>query len=155
MGWTLVTPVAASGQTAILFSSIPNWVNEICVQYNLLSTNGTSNLTVILGDAGGLETNGYSCVVTNQSGTTASASASLTIVNQVETTSTFVGRVSLIRVAGNTWEMTGSLIDSALTRQFSSNGIKALSDTLTQISVTTGGGTNTFDSGSVSISYKA
>lgn len=147
-------PIAASGQTSILFTDIPAWAREINIDYILLSTNGTSNLGIMLGDAGGVENTGYSSTVTTQSGGTAGATASFAVANAVVAAATFCGSIKLRNPNGNTWVLDGNLVNTNGNTQFSSGGVKTLSDVLTQISITTGGGTDTFDSGSVAISCR-
>ena len=53
------TSVASTSGTSIDFTSIPSWVKRITVMFDGVSTNGTSNLQVQIGDSGGIENTGY------------------------------------------------------------------------------------------------
>jgi hypothetical protein len=59
MGPALSTEQATTSGTSIDFTSIPTWVKKITMQLVGVSTNGTSNLLMQLGDSGGVETSGY------------------------------------------------------------------------------------------------
>jgi hypothetical protein len=56
---TSATPQAATSGTFRDFTGIPSWVKRITVMVDGLSTSGTSNLALQIGDAGGIETAGY------------------------------------------------------------------------------------------------
>lgn len=60
---TLGTAVATTSGTAIDFTGIPSWAKKITVMLNGVSTNGSSNLIVQIGDSGGIEATGYLCGV--------------------------------------------------------------------------------------------
>ena len=155
----LQAAVAAASQTSIPFTGIPAWVNRVNIHFAGLSTNGTSSVTVRIGDSGGLENSGY-------------AGTSTTLVGTGSVTSTFVtgfaldfgsadtaaatrsGTMTLHRRGGNEWSCM-STVGLSNTAAFSTTaGGKTLSDTLTQLAVTTVNGSDTFDSGSVSISWE-
>jgi len=53
------TSQASTSGTSIDFTGIPSWVKRITVMFNGVSTNGTSNKQIQLGDSGGFETTGY------------------------------------------------------------------------------------------------
>jgi len=52
------TAATVSG-TSVDFTGIPSWVKRITVMFIGVSTSGTSNILVQLGDSGGVETTGY------------------------------------------------------------------------------------------------
>jgi hypothetical protein len=56
---TLGTAVASTSGTSIDFTGIPAGVREVKVSFVAVSTNGTSNMLVQLGDSGGVEATGY------------------------------------------------------------------------------------------------
>jgi hypothetical protein len=152
---TAKTAVSASG-TSIDFTSIPSWVRRITVMFTGVSTSGTSNLLIQLGDSGGIETTGY----TSNAGGYGSAAVASTIgllLNQQNTAAaTWSGMQVITLVSGNTWSSVSTLSNggTGTTSLQMSAGTKALSDTLTQVRVTTVNGTDTFDAGTINILYE-
>jgi len=53
------TAVASTSNTSIDFTSIPAGVRRITVMFDAVSTSGTSNWLIQLGDSGGIENTGY------------------------------------------------------------------------------------------------
>ena len=53
------TKVASTSGTAINFTSVPAGVKRVTLSMQGVSTNGTSNHRILIGDSGGLETSGY------------------------------------------------------------------------------------------------
>ncbi len=159
-GIVLQTPVTASGQTSIPFTGVPSWVNRINVHFVGLSTSGTSNVTVRIGDSGGVENTGYSgsssAVGNGVTPATITFTTGFAISFGTADTSaaTRSGTMTLQRVTGNTWACSSvvGLGNAAVTSM--TGGDKTLSDVLTQLAITTVGGTDTFDVGSVSISWE-
>ena len=146
------TAVTASG-TSIDFTSIPSWVKRITVMFSGVSLNGTSSVLVQLGDAGGVETTGYL-------GGTSRVS---TVVGIDEPTNGFSiylsvaarsanGAIMFSNLNGNTWVCSGVVYSGAPTIQVA--GAKTLSDTLTQVRITTVNGTDTFDAGTINVLFE-
>lgn len=151
----LGTAVATTSGTAIDFTGIPSWVKRITVLLNGVSTTGTSNIIIQLGTAGSFETTGYDggswqanvTVTAYSSGfmlgnsNVAAANVKETLVlNLIDpTTNTFVGFG------------TGAVNSAGGGNAHIQGGSKSLSGTLTRIRLTTVGGTDTFDAGSVNI----
>jgi hypothetical protein len=157
-GITLGTPVAATSGTAVLFSGIPAGTKRITINFDVVSTNGTSNLLVQIGDSGGIETTAYNAAgarIASAAITTAGYSAGFGI-NSVLAADVLSGSLvlSLLDAATNKWTCTGGLGDDTNTRAYFVSGSKALSATLTQLRVTTVSGTPTFDAGAINISYE-
>jgi hypothetical protein len=152
------TAVASTSGTSIDFTSIPSWVKRITVMFNGVSTNGSSMPIVQLGTSGSPETSGYF------GGSTGLAAGTLQTIdyttgfafrNDSNSTRTASGQFvfSLLSSSTNTWVMTGGLyLDSAIAGI--SFGSKSLSGTLNMIRLTTVGGTDTFDAGSLNILYE-
>jgi hypothetical protein len=150
------TAVASTSGTSVDFTSIPSWVRRITVMLNGVSTSGSANLRIQLGDSGGVETTSYdvSGWYINSSGVADSTSASsgfdffgdagLAIVRN--------GVVQIVNLSGNIWLATGSINYSAIS--YGVVGTKTLSDVLTQVRITTSNGTDTFDAGSINIFYE-
>jgi hypothetical protein len=153
--FTLGTAQTTTSGTSIDFTGIPSWVKRITVMLNEVSTNGTSSVIVQLGDSGGVETSGYSGYSFEIKATPAGLAVSSGIIlNSPVASSTCDGIVTLVNITGSTWvatfvggDTTGAVCNVA--------GVsKTLSGTLDRIRLTTVGGVNTFDAGTINISYE-
>jgi len=156
---TLGTAQASTSGTSINFTSIPSWVKRITVMFNGVSTNGTSNYQIQLGDSGGVETTGYSSSSAFVGASTGGANSTtgLLINTSLNASNTFAGAIYISKLSGNTYVTTGSLIyESTSPTSFVvvSAGTKTLSDTLDRVRITTVNGTDTFDAGSINILYE-
>jgi hypothetical protein len=155
---TLATAVASTSGTSIDFTGIPSWVKRITVMFSGVSTNSTSFKQIQLGDSGGFETAGYLSSATNFSASsTGSATATTGFVLRsnlaaADLNGSFV--LTLLDSATNTWSCVGAASSSATVGQVLVSGSKSLSDTLTQIRITTVNGTDTFDAGTINIIYE-
>jgi len=156
--FTAGTAVASTSGTSIDFTSIPSWVKRITVMLNGVSTNGSSIQQVQIGDSGGIETTGYlgSCGYTRNAATPVTSAMTSGIGLSANSSSSDVihGQVTIASMGSNVWSMSfnGSLSSAAVTLNASSS--KTLSDTLTQVRITTVNGTDTFDAGSINILYE-
>ena len=154
------TAVASTSGTAIDFTGIPSWAKRITVMFNGVSTNGASIVQVQLGDSGGVETTGYTAMVSNVQTTTnttrgVTATTGFILQHASSAAEVLQGAVVLCLLGSNTWVCNGALYNSAGTAGINTpSGSKALSDTLTQVRITTAGGTDTFDAGSINILYE-
>ena len=152
------TAVTASG-TAVNFTSIPSWVKRITVLFSGVSTSGTSAFLIQLGDSGGIENTGYtgsgSNIGTGSTGITGST-AGFILVAAAVAANNYQGKVeiNLADASTNTWVSFGTLSRSSNDSISSSAGTKSLSDTLTQVRITTVNGTDTFDAGTINILYE-
>jgi hypothetical protein len=151
------TSQASTSGTSIDFTGIPSWVKRITVMFSGVSTSGTSNIQVQLGDSGGIEVTGYAGSYGGNSGTSiggaAYAGAGFVVTNAVTAASNIQGQLILSLIGSNAWVGTGN---TARADSYSSwtAGAKTLSDTLTQVRITTVNGTDTFDAGSINILYE-
>jgi hypothetical protein len=149
------TAQASTSGTAIDFTSIPSWVRRITVILNAVSTNGTSLPIIQIGTSSGVETTGY--LSTAQDGAASGSSTTGYLISRLITTSSsFTGNAVLCKVEGNTWICSG---DIAVQPASSANvesiaGSKTLAGTLDRVRITTEGGVNTFDVGSINIFYE-
>jgi hypothetical protein len=156
---TLATSVATTSGTSIDFTGIPPWVKRITVILNGVSTNGTANLFLYLGDSGGFETSNYTVnsFFTTSAGSisaafpTGSPNGFVWFYGNAANANT--GHWILTNISGNIWIATHQGL-SAITNYVAGAGLKTLSDTLTQIRLTTANGTDTFDAGEVNIMYE-
>jgi hypothetical protein len=149
---TAGTAVASTSGTSIDFTSIPSWVKRITVMFAGVSTNGTSNLLIQLGDSGGIETTGYLSGLGYRSGETTSTAGYIVALNGSSSLN-FSGVIPICLYTSNSWVSSGVLSRSDGFANLS-GGTKTVSDTLTQIRITTVNGTDTFDAGSINILYE-
>ena len=154
--YTLATSVASTSGTSIDFTGIPSWAKRITVMFSEVSTNGTNDVLVQLGDAGGIENTGYvstSNTVNQVGGTAGINKTDGFAVVYSQASHLLTGHMLLTRISGNTWvsSHTGKLSTASV---ISGAGSKTLSDTLTQVRITTVNGTDTFDAGEINISYE-
>lgn len=158
-GPVIGTATTASG-TSVDFTGIPSWARRITITMTGLSTNGTSDILVQIGDSGGVEVAGYSGALARLAAaaiaTVNSATAGFTVVNDVVAVDAFHGHVvlHLNDPANNTWEAGISISESNATSHFAGSGSKSLSAVLDRVRITTAGGVNTFDAGVINILYE-
>jgi hypothetical protein len=148
------TAVASTSGTSIDFTSLPAWVKRITVMFNGVSSNGTSNLLVQIG-SGSFTTSGYLGSGTNSTtltGTNYTTGFGVAIFNSAA--GVLGGTVVLTQISGNTWIASGTLGRTDAPATGGVAGYVALSGTLDRVRITTVGGTDTFDAGSVNIIYE-
>jgi hypothetical protein len=145
-------------KTALTFTGIPSWVKEIDIMLYRMSTSSTAHLLLQIGDAGGIENTVYDSATTltaSGGNTTVVSTAGFIVYNSLAVfTQTTV--ITLRKYDGNTWVSThvGSRTDASQAGIHGS-GEKTLSDTLTQLQLTTVTGTPTFDAtGGAQIFYR-
>lgn len=155
-GITLGTPVTASG-TAVDFTGIPSGTKRITINFSGVSTNGTSNLLVQIGDSGGIETSGYSSGATNDNATRVTSTTGFIIMSVDLASDALSGRVTLelLDAATFTWVSSGQMCETGSGLDGESGGSKSLSAELDRVRITTVGGTNTFDAGKINITYES
>lgn len=151
---TLGTEQASTSGTAIDFTGIASGANRITVLFEGVSTSGTSDYLIQIGDSGGFETTGY--VSQAEGVNTASAGNSSTagfiIVAGLLAADVYKGTVTLTRMnASHKWVSIATISDNAGAgaEVWVSSGTKTLSAELTQIRITTAGGSDTFDAGNI------
>ena len=69
---TLATAQNSTSGTSIDFTSIPSWVKRITVMFSSVSTSGSSNPLIQIGDSGGIENTGYTSYAGDFNGQTLS-----------------------------------------------------------------------------------
>jgi hypothetical protein len=152
---TLATAQATTSGTSIDFTGIPSWAKRITVMLSGVSTNATSSILIQIGDSGGFETSGYVSAANIQSNVVLSSTQGF-ILNPTTVAAAGLrsGAVQLMNISSNTWVSSGNVYDSTNLWTSATAGGKSLSDTLTQVRLTTVNGTDTFDAGSVNIMYE-
>lgn len=152
--FTAGTAVASTSGTSIDFTGIPSWVKRITVMFSGVSTNGTSNLQVQIGDSGGVETTSYVAGAGYATTMLGSSAAFIGSAFRDSASETYQGSMIITLMdTSNTWSSVGNLTTSA-PRVHVSAGVKALSATLDRVRITTVNGTDTFDAGSINILYE-
>jgi hypothetical protein len=152
---TLATAQTASG-TSVDFTGIPSWVKRITVMFSEISTTGSSNYLLRVG-SGSFLTSGYvsSATSTSSSGTqggTLTTGIALTIVQIAS--SSISGIAVINNINSNNW-VSSSILTRADAVSFTGSGISpSLSGALDRIRITTVNGTDTFDAGTINISYE-
>jgi hypothetical protein len=152
---TLDTAQTASG-TAVDFTGIPSWVKRITVMMNGVSTSGSSDVIIQIG-SGSFSTSGYSSFggFISSSGTNIATSSIGFLFNIAPSSPRICTGISTIcNVNSNNW------IQSALSSIATSHAMNcsgsapALSGALDRIRITMANGTDTFDAGTINISYE-
>lgn len=138
--------------TAFNFTSIPSWVKRITVIFSGVSTNGTSNITIRLGTASGVETTSYTSVYSNVAASTVGSTAvtnGFTLGNGLAT-DVINGSLILNQINTNVWVAAGQFAWATPTTSIIS-GTKTVAATLDRIQVTTiaSPAVDTFDTSSV------
>jgi len=150
---TLGTAQASTSGTSIDFTGIPSWAKKITVMFNGVSTNGSSDIQIQLGDSGGIETTSY--LGSNwQANTTNTLNSSGFIVADTAAIQIHHGSAIISLFGSNTWVIQSILGRSDAATSSICGGSKNLSDTLDRIRITTVNGTDTFDAGSINIMYE-
>jgi hypothetical protein len=158
LGTTLTsgTAVTLITGTSVDFTGIPSWVKRITVMLSGVSLSGSSLIQVQLGDVGGIENTGYlgSCNTFDNSPSATNYSSGFLALENPNAAWLTHGIMTLANVSGNLWVESHSLGLTGTTAVSVGGGSKTLSDTLTQVRITTVNGTDTFDAGTINILYE-
>jgi hypothetical protein len=149
---TLATAQTASG-TAVDFTGIPSWVKRITVMFSGISTSGSSNCLIQIG-SGSIVNTGYSSQAWASSGTGVVTTGF--VIFGVPGSVLQNGIVQLCLFNSNTWIESGIFgYNNSTSNGFQSAGTSpALSGSLDRVRITTSNGTDTFDAGTINISYE-
>jgi hypothetical protein len=151
------TAVASTSGTSIDFTGIPSWVKRITVMFSGVSTNGASAVQIQIGN-GSVITTGYAGAGAYAGATNstlgANSSTGLLIESDTGVSVVRYGWAILTTLGSNIWVMGSQTNRSDSTyAQFGGGGI-TLGGTLDRVRITTVGGANTFDAGSINILYE-
>lgn len=149
------TAINTTSRTAHDFTGIPTGVKRISINFDGVSTNGTSNLFMQIGDSGGIEITGYKASGIYGTTVTGSTSGFTITAFRDSASETYSGSIVLSIIDPSTfkWAESGVLATEG-TRTHISAGAKSLSAVLDRIRITTVNGTDTFDSGTINILYE-
>ena len=150
----LGTAVASTSGTSIDFTGIPSWAKRVTVMFNGVSTSGTSPFLLQIG-SGSFVTSGYASQASTSGGATVVTSG-FSVSASIIATSTFSGSVTLFLIGSNTWCGSGTIANTSATSvgYVSGGNSPALSGALDRVRITTVGGTDTFDAGTINIMYE-
>jgi hypothetical protein len=151
------TAVASTSGTSIDFTGIPSWVKRVTVMFNGVSNNAGSPYEIRIG-AGSIDSSGYAGAVQNLDATAISNATSFStgyrLAGSTSASVIFYGNSVLTHMGGNIWTFTSQLARTDQPFSFLASGAKTLSGTLDRVRITTVGGTDTFDAGSINILYE-
>jgi len=155
---TLATAVASTSGTSIDFTGLPSWIKRITVMFNGVSGSGTSPFLIQLGDSGGIENTGYASSVMRVGASTSSYLTSTAgfLLQESNTAANLYNGIATIALIGSNNFAQTSFISSPTASNAGNTaaGSKTLSDTLDRVRITTVGGTDTFDAGTINILYE-
>lgn len=156
---TLVAEQATTSGTTIDFTGIPAGVKRISIMLNAVSLSaGTDRLQIQIGISTGVETTNYlSCAANNATFVGSTTGFVITTGGGGNVASSGTITLTLQKSSTNTWCASGVLCVDTLGTPgsvFTSGGRKSLAGVLDRIRLTNLVGTETFDAGSVSISYE-
>jgi hypothetical protein len=152
----------STGATSYDFTGIPSWVKRITVMFVGVSTSGTSNIMIQIGDSGGVEITGYACNGTSLA-TSTIGTANFTTGFVMGDTASFAAAathsgwytLTLQDLTSNAWAGFGMVAAVGQIHNKIGAGSKALSPgPLDRVRITTVNGTDTFDAGSINILYE-
>lgn len=152
-GFTLGTPVTLSG-TSVTFTGIPAGTKIINICFVGVSAAGNSSMLIRIGDAGGIETTGYSSTAIYLTAAAMDATSGTTGFTSIapDGSKVFSGIVTLAleNATSFTWVESGVLSDPFSDATMIVGGSKSLSAELTQLSITC---PDSFDAGQINIAY--
>lgn len=140
--------------TEITFGSIPSWVTQITLTLVGVSISTTGNISLRIGDSGGLESSGYTSAWASVSTGSGSGSAAGWRLNSGQDAANAWHGQSIVTLhdsSANTWVHTSQIITSGGAVNYG-GGSKSLDTALTQIAIVASAGT--FDAGAVNIVYR-
>ena len=153
--------VASTSGTAIDFTGIPSWVARIMVTFGGVSVSGTSPFLVQLGTGAGptFTSSGYTSIGISFGGSGLTSTArtnGFAFADTVSAAYAYGGNAVIAKVSGNIYSFNSTLAAATVSGDGSCVGAGSVSlgAVLTSIRITTVGGANTFDAGSINIMYE-
>lgn len=156
----IATAQDTTSGTAFTFTGIPDTANEIIVIFDNVGVSGSDSLLVQLGTSGGVVTSGYTNSVTlfmSTGGSSLSSAAGFPILLASDSRS-FSGTMRLTRISGDKWVSdhtgTSSISGGAGTVSLGGGVSPDLGAAADRVNITRTG-TNTFDTGSVTVAWRS
>jgi hypothetical protein len=146
-----------SGTSVTIATGLSSTVKRFTLTFEGVSTNGTSNPIIQLGTGGGptYVTSGYLGASANTDG--APSATNFTAGAGIDTSAAadiIHGSITFSNHSGNSWAWQGVLANSNTARGITTAGSVPLGAALTAVRITTVGGVDTFDAGSINILYE-
>jgi hypothetical protein len=153
--YTLATSVASTSGTSIDFTGIPSWAKRITVLFSEVSLSGTSSVLVRMGTSGGIVSSNYLATggASSVSGSAAITSTGGFPIYISDAAGVLSGSIVISNITGTNWIAThAGKISTAVF--VTGGGSCSLGGVITQVRITTVNGTDTFDNGTINISYE-
>jgi hypothetical protein len=155
----LGTQQASTSGTTVTFSSIPAGVRRITINLVGVSTSGTSDLMIQIGDSGGLENSGYlgaATTIVSATPATLNLTIGFALTETIAAASVIHGTVTLTLENSTTftWVCSSILASSNTAATHIGAGSKSLTAELTQLAISAQNGADTFDAGAINITYE-
>jgi hypothetical protein len=152
---TLGTAQASTSGTSIDFTGIPSWVRRVTVMFNGVSTNGSSNIIVQLG-SGSFATTGYSSQASNGTTGYGVVTTGIAAIFGISAASVAAGQCVLTQISTNLWaaSCTIAFLNGTGACTVAAGVSPTLAGALDRVRITTVGGTDTFDAGSINIVWE-
>jgi hypothetical protein len=152
------TAVTSTSGTSIDFTSIPSWVKRVTILGQGVSTNGTSAIIWRVG-SGSIISTGYQVTQVEFAAagvaTTFNANTTAFDINAGSAAvATYTFKCTIELLGSNVYVATTLTGRTNATTAFQETGSITLSSTLDRVRITTAGGTDTFDAGSINILYE-
>jgi hypothetical protein len=160
-GFTQVSPVATTSGTALDFTGIPSTAKVIIVNFNTVSTNGSSPVQVQVGYAGPtIVTSGYvsaTVAAINGAGSSGNNYSTGFYVGYagLGASNDRSGSFLLTAMSSTLWTCHGIIISQSFGVTMQTAGVISMGGTLDRLRLTTVNGTDAFDAGSWSIVYSS
>ena len=155
----LLDPKTATG-TSVEFTDIPADAYEITLMFNGVSLSGTNNFMIQLGTSSGYIVSNYESLSQTEGGGDEGTSDSSFIIRSVSGGHTHTGSMLIKKASSTSYIQTGSFATGPNTGNSPVEGgtqtygsLSSVSGTVNRLKVILSG-TNTFDAGSFSLSYK-
>jgi hypothetical protein len=153
-GITSGTTVTLTTKTFEDFTGIPSTAKRITVMFSNVSTSGTTDWGIRLGTSSGIESTGYLGSTSNSSPSGVNETTLARVIYSLSAATISQGFVTITYMGSNLWVISGSNGRSSVFYTDTCGYAKTTASTLDRVRITTGNGTDTFDSGSVNIMWE-
>ena len=154
--FVLLSEQASTSGTEVEFTGIPSDALEITLMFTGVSASGTNNFMVQLGTASGYIETGYDSLSQNEGGSDDTAATDCFLIRADANNHLRTGAMVITKASGSSYVQTGSfaLNPSGVQGGTQTYGsLTSVSGTVNRLRVKLNG-TNTFDAGTISVSYK-
>jgi hypothetical protein len=151
------TVQATTTGTSISFTGIPTWVKRVTVMFAGVSTDSTSPILVKLGTSGGIASTGYIATGARiaSGSTTVDTSTAGFLINSTAAADTVSGTLVIsVLDPTNYYYIADHTAKAGTTAVMCGGGRVTLTGLMTQLTITTVGGTANFDAGSINVLYE-